>query len=135
MHLFRLLRLLGCTECGAGPFEIYSNPRTSPNNVWFNTSAFSQPPFGVIGNARRNFFHGPGLNETDLALHKWIPLGSESRRLELRLEAFNVFNHAQFNNPDGSFSDEHPSKFGPSEGFYRLGPSAIRVQLAAKIYF
>lgn len=31
----------------------------------------------------------------DIALHKSLPL-SESRSVELRLEAFNVFNHAQF---------------------------------------
>jgi Carboxypeptidase regulatory-like domain len=118
----------------SGPVHIYSNPRTSPNNLWFDPSTFSQPPFGIIGNVGRNFFHGPGLNQTDLALHKWVPLDrSESRRLELRLEAFNVFNHAQFNNPDGSFSDGLP----PTGTFGRVlsaGPPRL-VQLAAKIYF
>ena len=118
----------------SGPVQIFSNPRTAPNNLWFNPAAFSEPPFGIIGNARRNFFHGPGLNSTDLALHKWIPLGSnESRRLELRLEAFNIFNHAQFNNPDGSFTDGIP----PNGTFGRVlsaGPPRL-VQLAAKIYF
>ena len=95
--------------------------------------AFSTPPSGVIGNARRNFFHGPGLKQTDLAFHKWVPLGSESRRLELRLEAFNVFNHARFNNPDGSFSDGMPSN-GKFEEVLSAGPPPL-VQLAAKIYF
>ncbi|MBV8053144.1 MAG: TonB-dependent receptor [Acidobacteriaceae bacterium] len=117
-----------------GPVQIYGNPRSSPNNLWFNPGSFSQPPFGVIGNARRNFFHGPGLNQTDLALHKWIPLGSsESQRLELRLEAFNVFNHAEFNNPDGNFTDGIP----PNGTFGRIlsaGPPRL-VQLAAKVYF
>jgi hypothetical protein len=118
----------------SGPVHVYGDPRTSPNNLWFNPDAFSPPPFGILGNARRNFFHGPGLNQTDLALHKWIQLGSsEARRLELRLEAFNVFNHAQFNNPDGSFSDGIP----PNGTFGRvLSAGAPRlVQLAAKIYF
>lgn len=117
-----------------GQVQIYRNPRTSPNNLWFNPNAFSPPPFGVIGNARRNFFHGPGLNQTDLALHKWIQLGrDESRRLELRLEAFNVFNHAQFNNPDGSFTDGIP----PNGTFGRVlsaGPPRV-MQLAAKVHF
>ena len=116
------------------PVQIYHNPRTSTNNLWFNPAAFSQPAFGAIGDARRNFFHGPGLNQTDLALHKSIQLGSnESRLLELRLEAFDVFNHAQFNNPDGSFSDGIP----PNGTFGRVlsaGPPRL-VQLAAKIYF
>jgi len=117
----------------SGPVQIYHNPRTSPDNLWFNPAAFSQPPFGVIGNARRNFFHGPGENQTDLALHKWIPLGSESRRLELRLEAFNVFNHAQFNNPDGSFTDGIPPN-GTFGEVLSAGPARL-LQLAAKIYF
>ena len=116
------------------PVQIYRNPRSSPDNLWFNPNAFAEPPFGVIGDARRNFFHGPGLNQTDLALHKWIQLDkNESRRLELRLEAFNVFNHAQFNNPDGSFTDGIP----PNGTFGRVlsaGPPRL-VQLAGKIYF
>lgn len=95
--------------------------------------AFSTPPFGVIGNRRRNFFHGPGLKQTDLTVHKWVPLGSESRRLEPRLEAFNVFNHAQFNNPEGSFSDGIPSN-GTFEEVLSAGPPRL-VQLAARIYF
>jgi len=125
----------GCWDVPSvsGPVEIYHNPRTSPNNLWFNPAAFSTPPFGVIGNARRNFFHGPGLNQTDLALHKWIPLGSESRRLELRLEAFNVFNHAQFNNPDGSFTDGIPPN-GTFGEVLSAGPPRL-VQLAARFYF
>ncbi len=118
----------------SGPIHIYHNPRTSPDNIWFNPDAFSSAPFGVIGNAGRNFFHGPGLNQTDLALHKWFQLGSsEARKLELRLEAFNVFNHAQFNNPDGNFTDGIPP-YGTFGRITSAGPPRL-VQLAGKIYF
>jgi hypothetical protein len=54
----------------------------------------------VLGNSRRRFFHGPGLNNWDLTLAKVTKI-TESTNLELRFEAFNLFNHAQFNNPDG----------------------------------
>ena len=43
----------------------------------------------------RNTLHTGGTNNFDLNLTKSIPSG-EKRRLELRWEAFNVFNHPQF---------------------------------------
>jgi hypothetical protein len=47
----------------------------------------------------RNFVRQPGTNITDLSLFKNFPLGGDSsRNLQLRLEAFNIFNHPQFNN-------------------------------------
>lgn len=67
-------------------------------------------------------------------LHKGSQLGSsESRRLNLRFEAFNVSNHAQFNNPEGVFSDAISSK-GTCGRVLSAGPPRL-VQLAAKIYF
>jgi hypothetical protein len=45
-------------------------------------------------------FYGPGIDNYDMALHKLTPLG-EQRSLELRVEMFNAFNHAQFY-PNGS---------------------------------
>jgi len=64
---------------------------------------FDLEPLGQIGNANRRFFHGPGLNNFDMALLKDTKF-SESKTLELRFEAFNVFNHAQFQNPTGSIN-------------------------------
>ncbi len=61
----------------------------------FNTSLFSLPSLGSIGTAARRFFHGPGIRNFDMALGKELRL-AERRRVEMRLEAFNVFNHAQF---------------------------------------
>jgi hypothetical protein len=47
----------------------------------------------------RSIIRRPGLNLTDLSLFKSIPLGRDSARyIQLRLEAFNVFNQAQFDN-------------------------------------
>ena len=57
---------------------------------------------GQLGTSNRQFFHGPGLNNWDLALHKNIQL-TESKTLQLRGEFFNAFNHAQFVNPTGNF--------------------------------
>ena len=73
------------------------NVNTDPRNgrPAFNTSLFSLPELGGMGTAARRFFYGPGMANFDAALHKSLRL-SETRSLELRFEAFNVFNHAQF---------------------------------------
>ncbi|HYL13812.1 MAG TPA: hypothetical protein VEV41_12300, partial [Terriglobales bacterium] len=58
-------------------------------------------PLGQLGNARRRFFHGPGINNWDLAVLKDTKL-TESMNLQFRAEFFDVFNHAQFNAVDGN---------------------------------
>jgi hypothetical protein len=78
-----------------------SNPRSS-SHIYFDPTQFSLPALGTFGNASRRFFHGPGLNNWDMAARKLIPL-HERYSLELRAEFFNVFNHTQFNNPNGRF--------------------------------
>ncbi len=80
-------------DVGSGPLMVNTNPRNG--RMAFNTALFSLPSLGSRGTAARRFFYGPGMANVDLALHKNWNLG-ERRLLELRIEAFNVFNHAQF---------------------------------------
>jgi hypothetical protein len=68
---------------------------TPASYYYFNPNAFAPETVGMLGNEGRNNFHGPGLNQTDLVLSKSFRW-TETRRVELRLEAFNVFNHTQF---------------------------------------
>jgi hypothetical protein len=63
--------------------------------TFFNTCAFQDPQPGSSGNVGLNTLEGPGDKNVDFALLKTIPLG-ESRRIEFRAEAFNAFNHANF---------------------------------------
>ncbi len=63
---------------------------------------------GTFGTANRRFFHGPGFNNTDFGLVKHTQI-KENYAFDLRIEFFNIFNHAQFMNPDGNISD---SNFG-----------------------
>ncbi len=83
-----------------------TNPRHG--NPYFNTSLFTNEQLGVLGNARRRFFHGPGLNNFNMALLKTVNF-SEAKQLQFRAEAFNIFNHAQFLNPTGEINS---SSFG-----------------------
>ena len=83
-------------EYAPGALESNHNPRNG--NSYFNTSLFSLQPLGTPGNSPRRFFYGPGSANFDMALSKKLAL-SESKALLFRIEAFNVFNHAQFFGP------------------------------------
>lgn len=92
-----------------GPLEINNNPRNGKPD--FNTSLFSLPSLGEIGTAARRFFHGPGICNFDMAIEKDVSL-PESKSLEFRLEAFNVFNHAQFYGPAAVEGNISSASFG-----------------------
>jgi hypothetical protein len=77
-----------------------TDPRNNPLHYFFNIDQFSQSAIGVEGNANRRFFHGPGINNWNMAIKKITPI-RESVSLEFRAELYNVFNHAQFINPSG----------------------------------
>lgn len=105
----------------------FLNPRNSSNFQYFSTNVFSGMLLGVPGNANRRFFHGPGLENWDVALSKTAHF-TERFSLDFRAEFFNVFNHAQFYNPVGDFS---AGNFGQitSARDPRIG------QLALKVHF
>ncbi len=108
------------------PIQFF-DPRASANHQYFSPSPFSQEVTGIAGNANRRFFHGPGLNYWDFALHKTTRV-TERTSIEFRAEFFNLFNHAQFFNPSGNVSS---SRFGRVTDARepRIG------QLALKFYF
>ncbi|MGC2449741.1 MAG: carboxypeptidase regulatory-like domain-containing protein, partial [Candidatus Sulfotelmatobacter sp.] len=62
---------------------------------WFNTAAFVAPATGQYGDARRNSIIGPGTIAFDMAFTKVVPI-KESRILEFRAQATNIFNHANY---------------------------------------
>jgi hypothetical protein len=70
------------------------NPTASQ---WFNGSAFAKPSFSY-GNSGRNILRVDDVFNTDFSLFKTISF-AESRQLQLRFEAFNVFNHMDLGNP------------------------------------
>jgi len=72
-----------------------------------NPAHFTIEPLGQVGNANRRFFHGPGLNNWDIALLKNINL-TESKMLQLRFELFKTWIYAQFINPTGSINADLP---------------------------
>jgi len=80
-----------------------------------------------FGNAPRNAARAPTFAQFDLGLHKSFGLGPE-RRLEARVEAFNLFNRTNFGPANGNRSS---SAFGTINSTY----AARQLQLGVKFYF
>jgi hypothetical protein len=122
------------------------NPKNS-GGFWFNPCDFATaatpnpppptcpagatpPPLGSFNNGtQRTICCGPGLIDWDFSVHKKIIL-TETKYLQFRAEIFNVFNHTNYSNPDGGFSDGQ-SSFGKitTAGDPRL------LQFALKFFF
>jgi hypothetical protein len=121
----------------SGPLSLNHNPRNG--NPYFNTSLFSSPAdnpavgdtiANTIGNSGRRFFSGPGIDNYDLTLQKNLKL-TESKSFELRLEAFNAFNHAQFYGPLAVQGNIGSAAFGQ---VVSAAPPRL-IQIAGKIVF
>ncbi len=105
------------------------NPKTN-GGFWFNPNDFQDPQLGQFNNGTpRSICCGPGLEDWDFAVHKKIPI-TEAKYFQFRAEMFNIFNHTNFYNPDGHFSD------GPTEfGKITEAQDPRLVQFALKFYF
>jgi len=84
------------------------NPHTGP---YFNSSLFGFQPLGELGSAKPRYFYGPGMIDVDLSVQKRIEL-TENKTLDLRIDAFNVFNHPQYFGPDTVDGDISSGTFG-----------------------
>ncbi len=117
---------------GAGPAQrpnISGDPNGGPKNpqAWFDTAVFSLPALYTFGNAPRNAVIGPELQEFDLSLQKDIRL-TEATKLQFRVEAYNVFNHANFNIPNRT-------AFTANFGRISSAQDARQFQFALKLAF
>jgi len=97
---------------------------------YFNINAFSLNALGTPGDASRRSFIGPGEINFDLALLKTLKF-TESKILQIRLEAFNAFNHANFFGPLAVNGDISSNLFGQ---VVNAAPPR-EVQVAAKFFF
>jgi hypothetical protein len=73
--------------------SIHNDPRNGVDV--FDASQLTLPTLGTMGNARRRFFSGPGLENVDATVTRSFTMGDD-RSIEFRAEAFNIANHAQF---------------------------------------
>jgi hypothetical protein len=83
-----------------------------PGKLYFDTSVFSVPAQNTWGNMKRHdSINGPGFWNVDLSLAKRFRLGDRFTA-ELRADAFNAFNHANFANPNTAASTVGSATFG-----------------------
>jgi hypothetical protein len=143
--------IAGQASNGASERPVYAYPRVQANNFvsghnsligsanytpYLNDAAFqlaqalpNQLQIGDVGWVTPGLV-GPGFSQWDFALMKKFGLGkNESRYLQLRFEAQNVFNHMNCGNPDTQITD---STFGMISG--QNGSPRVTM-IAAKIYF
>jgi len=86
-----------------GIYPVYTcNPKANHggiNTTFFNSNCIALPAFGQQGVIDPPYMKTPGSFSFDIALQKSFHM-SESRRLDVRVSAFNLFNRAQLNNPN-----------------------------------
>jgi hypothetical protein len=104
---------------GSGSYpDVVGDPHSSPLNVpgitgpqLYNPAAFAAPEGLTFGDAGRNLLNQPSRTNFDTGLFKNFAV-HESMSVQFRAEAFNVFNHTEWESVDGSFTDStflHPT--------------------------
>jgi hypothetical protein len=109
------------------PAKLASDDRTLER--WFNTSAFSQPEQFRFGNVARTLSdaRAPGLQNFDISVLKNTTI-TERVRLQLRFEAFNAFNRANFGSPGTNLGN-------PQFGVISSTDPARVIQIATQVIF
>lgn len=104
---------LGMDQAGSGtnnsasqrpnvaPGHSYSSDITGNPNGYVDPAGFVLQPAGFYGNAGRDTLVGPGLWVFDFSLVKRTSI-TERLKTEFRFEAFNIFNHTNFANPNNA---------------------------------
>jgi Carboxypeptidase regulatory-like domain len=86
--------------------------------AYLNPAAFAQPAAGTFGNVPRNAVVGPAFWQLDMAISRLVSFGT--RHAELRLEAFNVFNHFNWGDPVTNFNSSTFGRITTQEGDPRI---------------
>jgi len=108
---------------------LYSGFTCPPGKkCWFNPAAFAQEPSTAAGNAPTGDILGPAYYDWDISLRKNFRLPRESTSLSFQVDAFNVFNRTNWNNPGTSVT---------GGGFGQIGGSAPprNLQFGARFNF
>jgi len=94
------------TGTGNRPNRLGSGTLSNPTiDKWFDTSAFQvvPDPTGTYGTSGRNILRGPKQVNVDMSLSKRTRFGKVEH--EVRIDAFNLFNHPQFAQPNGAIGN------------------------------
>jgi hypothetical protein len=106
----------GTTGCGVNE---------APCVGYLNTAAFARPLAGSAGNVGKGAFRGPGFFTWDMGFFKNFRI-REGTQIQFRFEYFNIFNRANFQDPNNSFA---AGGFGGIRGAFdpRIGQVALKI--------
>ncbi|MGA2813821.1 MAG: TonB-dependent receptor [Candidatus Acidiferrum sp.] len=109
-----------------------------PDMLPANYQVVADPSLATYGTLPRNFLRGPGYINFDFEVSKTTSI-TERLKLEFRAEFFNIFNHANFQNPDTNINS---SQFGQItttgvgvQGTSTYDPQPRIIQLALRLSF
>jgi hypothetical protein len=94
---------------------------------WFDTDAFVQPAPYTFGNSGINLVRSPGFAQLDLSILRNFTL-TESKRIQLRGELFNITNNTNFGNPGRTLG-------GPGFGIIAGAAAPRQIQLGLRFVF
>jgi len=116
----------------AGVDPYLDNPIWVPNAGGFNTqlqwidmAAFANAPLGGRGDGTRGMLTGPGFWNTDLAFSRNVNIAA-GRRIELRVEAFNLFNNVNWANPNVQVGNNNAGRITNTLGDPRIMQFAMK---------
>jgi hypothetical protein len=122
---------------GVNSLADYSGSRNVGNHFtlegvdyWFNTdqvAAFTMPAAGSTGTSGRNSFTGPSYSNVDFSLFKYFRIG-ERKSLQLRMEAYNLFNKVRWDLPGTNIQDPNFGVISSTVGTPRSLQLALRFQ-------
>jgi len=115
------------TGTGSRPDTVgpVSYPKTLQK--WFDPSAFASPAPYTYGSAGRDILFGPGRWNWDMSLFKNFVI-REQTRFEFRAEAFNIFNHPQFGQPNPNIGNPQAGSITSTVGNPRQLQMGLRFQ-------
>ncbi len=121
-----------CNQCDPSIFSEVIKGDTITVLTNDERALFTQPDPGSPGNLAQRYFRGPNFFVVDGSVFKSFPLTrfiGEQGRLEFRFEFFNVFNHANFGDPNTNITNANFGVITATRGDPRIA------QVALKLYF
>jgi outer membrane receptor protein involved in Fe transport len=107
--------------------NLVGNPSGSETvDNWFNVAAFERVPAGVFGNAGRNILRGPGFMTFDMSLQRRIAF-TDRLAATLRWDVFNLFDRANFGNPNADITGSTVGTISTLAGDPRVMQFSVRV--------
>lgn len=113
-----------------GPFQVLGDIGAS--GTWFDTSVFSAPPNGVIGNVGRNILNGPGFFNLDFSAFRRFPI-TERIGTEFRFESYNFTNTPQYARPNTNLGNPNFGRITGLQGDSVGNPRTM--QLGLRVIF